>query len=88
MLRRVDLSKTVNVTANGYLSVRIPTNVEEGYTMSFLTGYALNNLNVMVYNFYLDHSTKEAVIGLKNISSSAQDIAVKVYGTAEKDIIY
>ena len=56
--------------------------------MSFLTGYALNNLNVTVYNFYLDHSTMEAVIGLKNTSSSSQDIVVKVYGTAEKDIIY
>ena len=88
-MRKVVLRKTVTIDANGYKGVDISTvgEVEDGYTMSFLVGYALNNTNISVYNFYL-YSTEIATISLKNNASSSQTVNIIVYGVAEKDFIY
>lgn len=87
MLRKVVLRKTVTISANSYLGVDIPVEVEEGYTASHLVGYLLNNTNVTVYNFYL-YDTETATISLKNWSSSAQTVNIIVHAVAEKNIFY
>lgn len=87
MLRKVVLRKTVTISANSYLGVDIPVEVEEGYTASHLAGYLLNNTNVTVYNFYL-YDAETATISLKNWSSSAQTVNIIVHAVAEKTIFY
>ena len=82
------MRQTVTIQANSYITVNMPMEVEEGYTPSFLTGYALNNLNVVLYNFYLDTNTMNAVLGIKNTSSSTQTVTIMVNGSAEKNFIY
>lgn len=81
-------TKSETISANGYSSIRIPMNVEDGYTVSFAVGYALNNLNVSVYNFYYDHDNKETVIGVKNTSSSSITINAIARCLAERNMFY
>lgn len=87
MLRKVKGSTTVTISAS-YSSIRIPMTVEDGYTISFPTGYALNSTNVAVYNYYYDESTHEVVLGVINTSTSTLTITAMAWCAAEKTIFY
>ena len=80
LLTRAGASASVTIAANGYQSVNIPITDPSGYSLIAELGYATNNLNVVVYNFYKSSNANEIIIGIKNNLSSSQTITVYVYG--------
>jgi len=74
-----------SITASGYKSFRFTPSAPDGYKIGWFCGYATNSLSVNVYNAYLDYSTNEVVLGLKNTTTSAlSNLTLHVYCICEK----
>lgn len=79
LITKITCVSEVTIPANSFISAKIKPSVPIGYTLLCPFGYALNSLSVVVYNFFIDNSTSEIIIGIRNTSSSSITITANLY---------